>query len=146
MTAKTILVQMHHKIQTFEHVHKKLALVLQTPLLGYMSREFHFAHLHNPALPGDSLHIHAYRLDRQPDAAHKLALGARLSTDADGMARCLGLQAEARVELQLIVDALQAKVSPATLFSPFANSGASLPPPPEDRASLDDERPARSGE
>ena len=27
MTAKTILVQMHHKIQTFEHVHKKLVLV-----------------------------------------------------------------------------------------------------------------------
>jgi hypothetical protein len=45
MTAKTILVQMHHKIQTFEHVHKKLVLVVQDKLLAYMSLEFNL----NPA-------------------------------------------------------------------------------------------------
>ena len=40
MTAKTILVQMHHKVQTFEHVNKKLVLVVQDCLLDYMKREF----------------------------------------------------------------------------------------------------------
>ena len=34
MTAKTILVQMHHKAQTFEHVHKKLVLVVQDKLFA----------------------------------------------------------------------------------------------------------------
>ena len=42
MTAKTTLVQLHHKVQTFEHVNKKLVLVLQDRLLGYMSHEFNF--------------------------------------------------------------------------------------------------------
>ena len=45
MTAKTILVQMHHKIQTFEHVNKRLVLVTQDRLLEYMTREFNFGHL-----------------------------------------------------------------------------------------------------
>ncbi len=45
MTAKTILVQMHHKIETFEHVNKKLVLVTQDRLLAYMSSEFDFAYL-----------------------------------------------------------------------------------------------------
>lgn len=118
MTAKTILVQMHHKIQTFEHVNKKLVLVVQNKLLSYMSREFNFAHLKNPASLGDSMHLHAYRMEEQRDRSLKLALQTRLSTDADGIGRCLGLQAEARVELEQIVLALQAKISAATLFVP----------------------------
>ncbi len=118
MTAKTILMQMHHKVQTFEHVHKKLVLVIQDRLLAYMSREFKFDHLRNPAAMGDSLHLHAYSLARQGEAANRLALAARLSTDADGIAVCLGQQAEARVELQHIVLSLQAKMSAATRFRP----------------------------
>jgi hypothetical protein len=118
MTAKTILVQMHHKIQTFEHVHKKLVLVVQDRLLTYMNREFNFAHLKNPAVIGDSMHLHAYRMDKQPDNSFKLAMQSQLSTDVEGIATCLGLQAEARVELEQIVQALQAKLSPSTLFVP----------------------------
>ncbi|MDO8531398.1 MAG: NotI family restriction endonuclease [Dehalococcoidia bacterium] len=118
MTAKTILVQMHHKIQTFEHVHKKLVLVIQDKLLAYMNREFNFAHLKNPALIGDSMHLHAYRMDKQPDRSFKLIMLSRLSTDADGIGTCLGLQAEARVEVEQILQALQAKLSPTTLFVP----------------------------
>ena len=45
MTAKTILMQLHHKIQTFEHVNRKLVLVVQDKLLEYMEREFDFTHL-----------------------------------------------------------------------------------------------------
>jgi hypothetical protein len=118
MTAKTILVQMHHKVQTFEHVHKKLVLIVQDKLLDYMSREFKFDHLRNPASIGDSMHFHAYRMDRQADQSYKLVMQSRLSTDADGIGICLGLQAEARIELDQIIAALQAKISPATLFVP----------------------------
>ena len=118
MTAKTILVQMHHKIQTFEHVHKKLVLVVQDKLLVYMSREFNFAHLRNPASIGDAMHLHAYRMEKQSDKSFSLVMQTRLSTDAEGIATCLGLQAEARVELEQIVSALEAKISPRTLFAP----------------------------
>lgn len=118
MTAKTILVQMHHKVQTFEHVNRKLVLVTQDRLLAYMSREFNFGHLSNPAKLGDSMHLHAYSLEKQPDKNYLLSLAQRMSTDADGIATCLGLQAEAKVELEQIVKALEAKMSAATLFAP----------------------------
>lgn len=119
MTAKTILVQMHHKIQTFEHVNKKLVLIVQDKLLDYMGREFKFDHLHNPAAIGDSMHLHAYRLEGQTDQSYKLVMLSRLSTDTNGIGLCLGLQAEARIELEQIVRALQAKLSAATLFAPL---------------------------
>lgn len=118
MTAKTILVQMHHKAQTFEHVNKKLVLVIQDKLLDYMKREFRFEHLKTPAARGDSVHLHAYKMARGPEGDFRLSLGARLSTDADGIGRCLGLQAEARVELEQMVTALQAKISPRNRFQP----------------------------
>ncbi len=119
MTAKTILVQMHHKIHTFEHVNKKLILVVQDKLLNYMSREFKFDHLRNPASIGDSMHFHSYRMDVQADKSYKLTMQSRLSTDVDGIGLCLGLQAEARIELEQIIQALQAKISASTLFVPF---------------------------
>ena len=82
-----------------------------------MSREFKFDHLCNPASIGDAVHMHAYRMERQDDQSYKLVMQSRLSTDADGIALCLGLQAEARVELEQIILALQAKISPSTLFT-----------------------------
>jgi hypothetical protein len=118
MTAKTILVQMHHKIQTFEHVNKKLALVTQDRLLNYMTKEFNFGHLSNPPTVGDSMHFHAYAMEEQLDHSYKLTLQSRLSTDTAGIATCLGLQAEARVDLEEIIRQLQAKISPTTLFTP----------------------------
>ncbi len=119
MTAKTILVQMHHKIQTFEHLNKKLVLVVQDRLLAYMSKEFNFGHLKNPALIGDSMHLHAYKMEKQKDGSFNLGMQKRLSTDADGISLCLGLQAEDRVDLEEIVRALQARISATTLFGPL---------------------------
>ena len=119
MTAKTILVQMHHKAQTFEHVHKKLVLVIQDRLLRYMAGEFNFGHLNSPASIGDSVHLHAYTMAQLPDTSYTLTMDARVSTDTDGIGRCLGLQAEARVELEQILTALQSKISAVTLFTPF---------------------------
>lgn len=118
MTAKTILVQMYHKVQTFEHVHKKLVLVIQDKLLAYMSREFKFDHLRNPAAIGDSIHLHAYSMGRASSGDFRLAMAARLSTDADGIGTCLGLQAEARIELAQIIEAFQSKISASTRFVP----------------------------
>lgn len=118
MTAKTILVQMHHKAQTFEHLNKKLVLVIQDKLLAYMAREFRFEHLRNPAVLGDSVHLHAYNMARRHGPNFHLSMVSRLSTDAEGIGTCLGLQAEARIELIQIVSALQAKLSPMTLFQP----------------------------
>lgn len=116
MTAKTILVQMHHKIQTFEHVNKKLVLVIQDKFLNYMAQEFNFSHLRNPASVGDSMHLHSYRVNKQPDGSFKLNMQTRLSTDANGIGLCLGLQAEAKIELDQILQLLEMKISTNTLF------------------------------
>lgn len=117
MTAKTILVQMHHKIQTFEHLNKKLVLVVQDDLLNYMRQEFSFSHITYPASLGDSMHLHSYLMEPQSDRTYKIRLDSRLSTNADGIGTCLGLQAEARIELEMIVTTLQSKISAATQFT-----------------------------
>ncbi len=65
------------------------------------------------------MHIHAYRMDRQANQSFKLTLDSRLSTDAQGIARCLGLQAEANIELEQIIQLLESKLSRETLFSPI---------------------------
>ncbi|HDR7782826.1 TPA: hypothetical protein QCY04_003124 [Bacillus wiedmannii] len=115
MTAKTILVQLHHKIQTFEHLNKHLVLVVQEPLLNYMKKEFSFAHVEEAKL-GNPLHFHSYDLEKRKDDQLALNLKTRLSTDTEGMAICLGLQAEARVELLEIIAKLEAKISDDTLL------------------------------
>lgn len=117
MTAKTTLVQMHHKIQTFEHVNKKLVLVLQDKLLEYMAREFNFGHLQNPASIGDSMHFHAYRMSEQPDKRFSLSMETRWSTDVEGIGLCLGLQTEAKIELEAIVRSLESKLPSRTLLT-----------------------------
>jgi hypothetical protein len=118
MTAKTILVQMHHKVKTFEHINKKLVLVVQDKLLNYMTREFRFDHLSNPAVIGEPMHFHSYSMTCDETGEYGLELAARLSTDVEGIASCLGLQAEARVELADIIRRLEAKISPITRFRP----------------------------
>lgn len=128
MTAKTILVQLHHKIETFEGLGKHLLLVIQDHLLKYMTENFSFGHLANPARLGDPMHIHAYTLAPEGEAL-KMDLAARLSTDAQGIAKCLGLQASASIEIQQVVAALEAKLSPKTLLSPVAGV---LPTPAPD--------------
>ena len=46
-------------------------------------------------------------------------MNARLSTDDDGISQCLGLQAEARIELEQILLILERKIGPMTLFRMF---------------------------
>ena len=115
MTAKTILVQLHHKVDTLEHVGKRLVLVIQDGLLEYLQRNFNFAHLKGVRV-GDSMHIHAYKLV-ESDGEFRVNLDARLSTDAAGVAKCLGIQADTKIELEAIINELEKKVSAKTLFS-----------------------------
>lgn len=119
MTAKTILVQIHHKIQTFEHVNKRLVLVTQDKLLHYMMREFSFSHLTNQALIGDSMHFHSYTAEDNQSQMYDLVLGQRLSTNAEGIATCLGLQAGQRALLTEIFALLERRISASTTFIPM---------------------------
>jgi hypothetical protein len=115
MTAKTILVQMHHKITTFENLNKHLVLVLQDCLMDYMKKEFSFEHISTTPKIGDSFHFHSYRLLVER-SKYCLSLLERASTDANGIAQCLGLKAEARVDLDVILKALESKISEKTLL------------------------------
>jgi hypothetical protein len=116
MTAKTILVQLHHKIQTFEHLNKHLVLVVQSPLLKYMQKEFAFSHISpNPKI-GDAMHFHSYELLQNQNKSYSISLLERFSTDAEGIAKCLGLQAEANIGLDIILQNLESKISSITLL------------------------------
>lgn len=114
MTAKTTLVQLHHKAETFQHINKHLVLILQDCLFDYMSGAFRFSHVEEAKL-GDPMHFHVYA-QNLAGAEPRLKLVARKSTDADGVALSLGLQAKQKVELEVIVTSLQAKMSDRTLL------------------------------
>lgn len=133
MTAKTILVQLNHKLATFEQLGKRLVLVLQDCLLDYMRHAFAFDHVKG-VREGDSLQFHAYEL-RQESTGYTLKLQERLSTDTVGIARCLGLQANPKVELQAMLDQIEAKLPQSTLIT----VGAQPIPVPESTAKEIDE-------
>ncbi|EGR0027894.1 NotI family restriction endonuclease [Vibrio parahaemolyticus] len=116
MTAKTILVQMHHKLETFEHLNKHLVLVVQNHLLDYMKREFSFGHISDNALNGDSLHFHSYK-NVMSGNDYRIELYERKSTDVEGISKCLGLESEAKIELEDIIVKLESKLSATTLFT-----------------------------
>ena len=118
MTAKTILVQIHHKIETFQAVNRKLVLVVQDKLLDYMQREFVFGHFRNPAIAGDSMHIHAYA-GVPGELGFRLNLATRISTDAAGVATSLDLQAEPNVGLEDLLAGLTQRISGETRFEPI---------------------------
>jgi hypothetical protein len=115
MTAKTTLIQLHHKVRTFEDLGKHLVLVIQDRLLDYLRGQFQFSHL-KAARTGHPMHFHSYEIGRQSGGSYRLALHERLSTDSAGIATCLGLQADSNVELGRIIQQLEAKISETTLF------------------------------
>lgn len=117
MTAKTILMQLHHKIHTFESINKHLVLVIQNPLLAYMQSNFRLDHLSQPTRLGDSFHIHAYSIQRNDNYHFRLKLDARLSTDANGIATSLGMQADPKLDLEEITKMLESKINDETIFT-----------------------------
>ncbi len=115
MTAKTILVQLNHKIATFDHLSKRLVLVLQDCLLDYMRREFAFDHVKG-VRDGDPMQIHSYEI-RKEAPSFTLRFKERISTDSTGIAMCLGLQADTKVELQAMLKQIEAKLPQSTLLT-----------------------------
>lgn len=59
MTAKTILIQMLHKSETFEYLNKHLVLIIQEAFFDYAKREFSFNDISGVRI-GDPVHIHSY--------------------------------------------------------------------------------------
>ena len=115
MTAKTILVQMHHEARTFEALNKHLVLVVQEPLMRYMEKEFDFSHVSQP-LMGNSVHFHSYALT-DVGGTLTLSLSSRGSTDAAGIGKCLGLREEPTVQLRELLALLESKLSDRNLLS-----------------------------
>ena len=116
MTAKTILVQLHHKIKTFENLDRHLVLIVQEQLLDYIKREFSFNHISQHPLIGDTMHFHSYGL-KAIDTQLKLFLKERYSTNSDGISKLLGLNADANVEFDEIAKILENKISDKTIFT-----------------------------
>lgn len=125
MTAKTTLVQLHHKIETFEHLNKKLAIAIQDQLLRYMQKNFSLAHMSEPPRKGDAMHFHSYRVEETHIGTWRMDLDRRLSTDADGVSQAMGMQVSPKVELTTILTQLEAKISSKTLldFGPIPAAG-----------------------
>lgn len=115
MTAKTILMQLHHKVTTFEHLNKHMVVAIQDSFLDYMKKEFSFEHIKDAKL-GDSMHFHSYKLEEIQNHP-RLRFASAISTDANGIAACLGLNVSPSVELETIIAMLQAKISEKTLLT-----------------------------
>jgi hypothetical protein len=107
MSAKTILIQLHHKVQTFERLDRRFVLVLQDHFLRAMQQSFSFDHIGGAKL-GDVMHFHAYSLAQGVDE-YRIELAERLSTDSGGVGASLGLQTSPSVELETILSALEQK-------------------------------------
>lgn len=124
MTAKTILVQMHHKAATFANINRHLVLVIQDPLLDYMRREFSFDHFADPGDVADTVHFHSYgMLPLSPGQLRSgLNLNTRISTDVAGIERCLGLKSGAAIEESVLLERISAKLTEFTLFSPLSST------------------------
>jgi hypothetical protein len=118
MTAKTILMQLHHKIETFEALGRNLVLVVQTPFMEYMQNEFDFGHLTDPAAWSEPMHFHAYGVEEAVGRL-SLALESRLSTTTTGIGRALNLGVAAAIDESAILDSLARKMSDSTRWSPI---------------------------
>lgn len=112
MTAKTTLMQIHHKIETFESLGKHLVLVLQDVLMSYMRRQFSFDHIQQAKI-GHSMHFHSYNLEKHPDK-YRIKLISRASTNTDGVATALGLQVSTSVQIAVLIATLERKISDTT--------------------------------
>lgn len=113
MSAKTILVQLHHKVEVFDGWKSRLVLVVQDSLLEYIQREFSLTHVANPARVGDVMHFHGYNLNADGD----IRLSVRLSTDVDGVAAALGRSGSTPPSFQEICERLERRLSPATALA-----------------------------
>jgi hypothetical protein len=62
------------------------------------------------------MHFHAYQLVAE-SSGYKIQLSERWSTDTNGIAQCLGLQTSSRVEMEMILQQIEAKLPQSLLLS-----------------------------
>lgn len=108
MSAKTILMQMLHKVLSFEGLGKKLVLVVQSEFFEYMSREFSTAHL-RAASSSDTMHFHIYSMV-SGEGRLGLQLVDRRSTTGVGIAQMLALGRTSDITDDEVKHRLQAKL------------------------------------
>jgi hypothetical protein len=118
MSAKTILMQMLHKADSFQGLGKKLILVVQTQFFNYLSREFRTGHL-RPANGEDTVHLHIYDTVLLNSELH-ITLQERVSTTAEGIAKMLVLGRDAEISPQEVLDRIAAKMTAARQIQPFS--------------------------
>lgn len=113
-TAKTILVQMHHKVSTFEAINKHLLLVIQDKLFEYLAKEFNTEALGEPLI-SNAFHIHTYALKNERKGL-VLDLSERFSADSQGVAKLLGMRQTGNAKLDELHQRIEAKLSDSTLI------------------------------
>lgn len=116
MTAKTTLLQLHHKAQTLAGLGKKLVLALQDGLYDYMGREFDTSMLH-PASTSDAVQFHVYSLVAQGAGDFALNLSARYSTTPAGIEVMLGSSRNIEISEAELKAKIMPKLSRKTLLS-----------------------------
>lgn len=118
MTAKTILVQLEHKVRTFERLNKNFVLVAQDILFEYIEENFDLSSFHE-ALPGDVMHFHSYSY-REDTKNKKTSLNLlnRKSADSSGVSKALGLKEDPLIDLVEMEKLLLSKLSESNILKP----------------------------
>lgn len=116
MSAKTILVQMHHKAAAFEALGRKLILVVQTEFFEYIVREFQTERL-RAANDADSAHFHLYNVVLLGSEL-RIVLNDRRSTDVLGVERMLSSGQKPEVLEQDVIGRIKAKMPRAIQLEP----------------------------
>lgn len=109
MSAKTILMQLHHKGPSFEALGKRLVLVTQRAFFDYIRREFRATQVH-AAAGYDTVHIHTYNcvlLNREL----QVVLDARWSTSVRGVEEMLSLGRSPEISEEEIIRRIEARLS-----------------------------------
>jgi hypothetical protein len=115
MSAKTILIQMHHKVETFERLGKKLILAIQDIFFDYMTREFTTSGLRSPKV-SDPAHFHVYQMQQDAKGAFSIELKERTSTTTVGIEQMLGLGRTMDIPESDLLARIQSKISDTTLL------------------------------
>ncbi len=111
MSAKTILMQMHHKAESFEILGKKLVLVIQQQFFDYMSREFQTGHFET-GKKEDSVYFHIYDCV-ELNGKLRLRLAGVKSTDVLGIERMLKLGKSLNISEAEVIERIKAKLPSA---------------------------------
>jgi hypothetical protein len=111
MSAKTILMQLHHKAKAFEQLGKKLLLVIQRQFFEYMQREFQTEHFQS-AQTRDTVHFHLYDCV-EINESYRLSLESRISTSVGGIERMLKLGNTTQILTDDVIAIIKRKLSKA---------------------------------